>query len=133
MNASDPTASPCECEHRVNPTSTQMAIRRHFSRVKSSPRIALLWMALMSMARYLCGWMNASNPRPTIDSPCECEHNNPSEKMPRPWSQQTRQLTSRRGTVAHPGNRGCFVHIHTGNRSPTSTQMEMRTSLPGQP
>jgi len=35
--------------------------------------------------------------------------------MRRPWSQQARQLTPRRGTVAHLGNRGCCVHIHTGN------------------
>jgi len=32
------------------------------------------------------------------------------EKMLRPWSQQARQLTPRRGTVAHLGNRGCCVH-----------------------
>ena len=31
--------------------------------------------------------------------------------------QQARQLTPRRGTVAHLGNRGCCVHIHTGNLS----------------
>jgi len=37
--------------------------------------------------------------------------------MLRPWSQQARQLTSRRGTVAHLGNPGCCVHIHTGNLS----------------
>ena len=36
------------------------------------------------------------------------------EKMLRPWSQQARQLTLRRGTVAHLGNQGCCVHIHTG-------------------
>jgi len=29
-----------------------------------------------------------------------------------PWSQQARQLTPRRGTVAHLRNRGCGVHIH---------------------
>jgi len=40
-------------------------------------------------------------------------------KMLRPWSQQARQLTPRRGTVAHLGNPGC-VHIHTGNLSPAS-------------
>jgi len=28
-----------------------------------------------------------------------------------------RQLTPRRGAVAHLGNRGCCVHIHTGNLS----------------
>jgi len=38
------------------------------------------------------------------------------EKMLRPWSQQAR-LTPRRGTVAHLGNYGCWVHIHTGNLS----------------
>jgi len=37
--------------------------------------------------------------------------------MLRPWSQQARQLTPRRGTVAHLGNQGCCVHIHTGNLS----------------
>jgi len=31
--------------------------------------------------------------------------------MLRPWSQQARQLTPRRGTVAHLGNRGCCLHI----------------------
>jgi len=39
------------------------------------------------------------------------------KKMLRPWSQQARQLTPRRETVAHLGNRGCCVHIHTGNLS----------------
>jgi len=39
------------------------------------------------------------------------------EKILRPWSQQARQLTPRRGTVAHLGNRGCCVHIHMGNLS----------------
>jgi len=38
------------------------------------------------------------------------------EKMLRPWSQQARQLTPRRGTVAHR-NQGCCKHIHTGNLS----------------
>jgi len=32
----------------------------------------------------------------------------------RSWSQQVRQLTPQRGTVAHPGNQDCCVHIHTG-------------------
>ena len=32
--------------------------------------------------------------------------------MLRPWSQQARQLTPRRGTLAHLGNLGCYVHIH---------------------
>jgi len=36
------------------------------------------------------------------------------EKMPRPWSQQARQLTPQKITVAHLGNQGCCVHIHTG-------------------
>ena len=39
------------------------------------------------------------------------------EKMLRPWSQQARQLSPRRGMVAHLGNRGCCVHTHTGNLS----------------
>jgi len=39
------------------------------------------------------------------------------EKMRRSWSQQARQLTPRRGTVAHLGNLGCCVHLHTGNLS----------------
>jgi len=39
------------------------------------------------------------------------------EKMLRPWSQQARQLTPRRGAVAHLGDRGCCVHIRTGNLS----------------
>jgi len=39
------------------------------------------------------------------------------EKMLRSWSQQVQQLTPRRGTVAHPGNLGCCVDIHTGNLS----------------
>jgi len=34
--------------------------------------------------------------------------------MLRPWSQQARQRTPRRGIVTHLGNRGCCVHIHTG-------------------
>jgi len=38
----------------------------------------------------------------------------------RPWSQQPRQLTPRRGTVAHLGNRSRCVHIHTGNLSASS-------------
>jgi len=37
--------------------------------------------------------------------------------MPRPWSQQAQQLTPRRRTVAHLGDLGCCVHIHTGNLS----------------
>jgi len=37
--------------------------------------------------------------------------------MLRPWSEQARQLTPRRETVAHLGNQGCCVHIHTGNLS----------------
>jgi len=37
--------------------------------------------------------------------------------MLRPWSQQARQLTPRRGTVAHLRNQGCCVHIHTENLS----------------
>jgi len=43
--------------------------------------------------------------------------NRATEKMLRPWSwsQQARQLTPRRGTVAHLRNQGCCVHIHTGN------------------
>ena len=51
-----------------------------------------------------------------------CLHGALRQKMLCPWSQQTRQLTSRRGTVAHIGNRGCCVHIHTGNISPFSFQ-----------
>ena len=39
------------------------------------------------------------------------------DKMLRPWLQQARQLTPRRGTVAHLGNQGCCVHIHKGNLS----------------
>jgi len=39
------------------------------------------------------------------------------EKMLRLCSQQTRQLTPRRGTVAHLGNQECCVHIRTGNLS----------------
>jgi len=38
------------------------------------------------------------------------------EQMLRPWSQQARQLTLRRRTVAHLGDQGCSVHIHTGVR-----------------
>ena len=37
--------------------------------------------------------------------------------MLRLWSHQARQLTPRRGTVAHLGNQGCCVHIDTGNLS----------------
>jgi len=37
------------------------------------------------------------------------------EKMLLSRSQQARQLTRRSGTVAHLGNRGCCLHIHTGN------------------
>jgi len=37
------------------------------------------------------------------------------ENILRPWSQKARQLTPRRGTVAHLGNQGCCVHIHTEN------------------
>ena len=37
------------------------------------------------------------------------------DKLPRPWSQQARQLTPRRGTVAHLGNQFFGVHIHMGN------------------
>ena len=41
--------------------------------------------------------------------------------MLRPWSQQARQLTPRRGTIAHLGNRGCCCfHIHTGWHAPSS-------------
>ena len=39
------------------------------------------------------------------------------EKVLRPCSQQARQLTPRRGTVAHLGNRVCCVLIHAGNLS----------------
>ena len=46
------------------------------------------------------------------------------EKMRRPWSQQARQLTPRRGTVAHLGNLGCCVHIHTWNLSPAGHYRE---------
>jgi len=42
----------------------------------------------------------------------------PTENMLRPWSQQARQPTPRRETVAHIGNQGCYVPIHTGNLSP---------------
>jgi len=45
-------------------------------------------------------------------------HTDLRQKMLRPWSQQARQLTLRRRTVAHLGNWGCCVHIHTGNLSP---------------
>ena len=39
------------------------------------------------------------------------------EEMLRPLSRQARQLTPRRGTVAHLGNRGRCDHIHTGTLS----------------
>jgi len=44
--------------------------------------------------------------------------------MLRPWAQQARQPTSRRGTVAHLRNRGCCVHIHTGNLSAPARYLE---------
>jgi len=52
------------------------------------------------------------------------------EKMRRPWSQQARQLTPRRGTVAHLGNQGCCVHIHKGNLShSTYTESKIEFSI----
>ena len=39
------------------------------------------------------------------------------EKILRPWPRQARQLIPRWGTVAHLGNQGCCVHIHTENLS----------------
>ena len=41
--------------------------------------------------------------------------------MLRPLSQQARQLTPQKRTVAHLGNQGCCVHIHTGNLSRVSS------------
>jgi len=50
--------------------------------------------------------------------------------MLRPWSQQARQRTPRvnprRGPVAHLGNRGCCVHIRTGNPRGATTEKMLR-------
>jgi len=52
------------------------------------------------------------------------------EKLLRPWSQQARQLTPQRGTVAHLGNRGSCVHIHTGNLSTIDSPCECEHNYP---
>jgi len=53
------------------------------------------------------------------------------EKMLRPWSQQARQLTPQCGTVAHLGNQGCCVHIHTGNLSRVCTCVNPNSFMQG--
>jgi len=49
----------------------------------------------------------------SIDSPCQRGYDNPDSL----WTKQARPLTPRKGTVAHLGNQGCCIHVHTRNLS----------------